>query len=286
MFDRARWTLLPLMLPAVVLIGALAIWPILRVLLLSLFDADYGLAGARFIGMENYADALSDRFFRRSITNTLTFTVVASVAEVALGLALALLVHRRFAGRRLVLPLLIFPLVLSTMVVSAIWRSWFHYDLGYLNTLLTALGLHPVRWLASPDLALWSIVLVDVWQYTPLAFLILLAGLQSIPASVYEAARLDGAGPWRLFRDVTLPLIAGHLALALLLRTVDTFKLFDKVYALTGGGPGIATETMSLFVHRHAFRFNEMGLASAAAVLMLAVSGVLATLYAARMLRR
>ena len=286
MFDRARWTLLPLMLPAVVLIGALAIWPILRVLLLSLFDADYGLAGARFIGMENYADALSDRFFRRSITNTLTFTVVASVAEVALGLALALLVHRRFAGRRLVLPLLIFPLVLSTMVVSAIWRSWFHYDLGYLNTLLTALGLHPVRWLASPDLALWSIVLVDVWQYTPLAFLILLAGLQSIPASVYEAARLDGAGPWRLFRDFTLPLIAGHLALALLLRTVDTFKLFDKVYALTGGGPGIATETMSLFVQRHAFRFNEMGLASAAAVLMLAVSGILAALYAARMLRR
>ena len=286
MFDRVRWTLLPLLLPAIVLIGALAIWPILRVLLLSLFDTDYGLAGARFIGLENYADALSNRFFRRSIVNTLTFTIAASVAEVALGLALALLVHRRFAGRRLVLPLLIFPLVLSTMVVSAIWRSWFHYDLGYLNTLLTALGLHPVRWLASPDLALWSIVLVDAWQYTPLAFLILLAGLQSIPAQVYEAARLDGAGPWRLFRDFTLPLIAGHLALALLLRTVDTFKLFDKVYALTGGGPGIATETMSLFVQRNAFRFNEMGLASAGAVLMLLVSGVLAGLYAARMLRR
>ena len=286
MFDRARWTLLPLMLPAVVLIGMLAIWPILRVLVLSFFDTEYGLAGARFVGVDNYETALSDRFFRRSITNTLTFTVVASVAEVVLGLALALLVHRRFPGRGIVLPLLTFPLVLSTMVVSAIWRSWFHYDLGYLNTLLAVFGLEPVRWLASPDLALWSIILVDVWQYTPLTFLILLAGLQSIPPAVYEAARIDGAGPFRQFRDFTLPLIAGHLALALLLRTVDTFKLFDKVYALTGGGPGIATETMSLYVQRHAFRFNEMGQASAAAVLMLVVSGLLAAVYAARMLRR
>ena len=286
MFDRARWTLLPLMLPAVVLIGMLAIWPILRVLVLSFFDTEYGLADARFVGVDNYETALSDRFFRRSITNTLTFTVVASVAEVVLGLALALLVHRRFPGRGIVLPLLTFPLVLSTMVVSAIWRSWFHYDLGYLNTLLAVFGLEPVRWLASPDLALWSIILVDVWQYTPLTFLILLAGLQSIPPAVYEAARIDGAGPFRQFRDFTLPLIAGHLALALLLRTVDTFKLFDKVYALTGGGPGIATETMSLYVQRHAFRFNEMGQASAAAVLMLVVSGLLAAVYAARMLRR
>jgi multiple sugar transport system permease protein len=286
MFDRTRWTLLPLMLPAALLIGALAVWPILRVLALSFFDADYGLADARFIGLENYRDALSHRFFRRSIANTLVFTLAASIIEVALGLGLALLVHRQFPGRRLVLPLLIFPLVLSTMVVSAIWRSWYHYDLGYLNTLLAAAGLHPVRWLASPDLALWSIVLVDVWQYTPLAFLILLAGLQAIPASLYEAARLDGAAPWRLFRDITLPLIAGHLALALLLRTVDTFKLFDKVYAMTGGGPGIATETMSLYVQEHAFRFNEMGLASAAAAIMLLISGALAALYAWRMLRR
>ena len=286
MFDRTRWVLVPLMLPAALLIAALAIWPIVRVVILSLFDADYGLAGAAFIGLANYEDALSNRFFVRSISNTIIFTLAASVAEVVLGLALALLVHRHFPGRSVVLPLLIFPLVLSTMVVSAIWRSWFHYDLGYLNTLLAAFGLHPVRWLASPDLALWSIVLVDVWQYTPLTFLILLAGLQSIPGSVYEAARLDGAGPWRVFRDMTLPLIAGHLALALLLRTVDTFKLFDKVYALTGGGPGIATETMSLFVQRHAFRFNEMGLASAGAVLMLAVAGGLAALYAARVLKR
>ena len=286
MFDRARWALLVLMAPAAVLIALLAIWPIIRVALLSVFDAAYDLTDAPFLGLENYDDALSNRFFQRSITNTLTFTIAASMAEVALGLALALLVNRSFPGRRLVLPLLIFPLVLSTMVVSAIWRSWFHYDLGYLNTLLGAVGLHPVRWLADPDLALWSIVLVDVWQYTPLAFLILLAGLQSIPAAVYEAARIDGAGPLRQFRDITLPLLAGHLALALLLRTVDTFKLFDKVYALTGGGPGISTETMSLFVQRNAFRFNEMGLASAGAMLMLAVSGALAAIYAVRMLRR
>ncbi len=278
-------TLFLLLAPALFLIGLLALYPILRVLALSVFRTEYGLAGAQFVGLANYADLLGDRFFRRAGWNTVLFTLLATLFEVALGLLLALLFNRRFAGRRWLMPAVIFPFVLSTMVVSAIWRAWFHFDYGLLNNLLRALGLAPVKWLFDPDIALLSIVLVDVWQTTPIAFLILLAGLQSIPAEVVEAARLDGAGRLQVLRLITLPLLSRHLLLAALLRTIESFKLFDKVFALTGGGPGNATETLSLAVYRSAFRFAEVGYASAAATLMLVIAALLAAFYAFHIMR-
>ena len=173
------------------------------------------------------------------------------------------------------LPLVIFPMMFSTMVICAIWRSMYHYDYGIFNYALRSLGFEPVKWLINKDLALWSVVLVDIWQWTPMAFLILLAGLQSIPGELYEAARVDGATGTRLFRHITLPLLRNHIFLALLLRSIDTFKIFDKVYALTGGGPGTATETISFYIYRQGFTYFNMGRASAAAVVMfLAVSAV------------
>ncbi|WP_439496568.1 carbohydrate ABC transporter permease [Bosea sp. (in: a-proteobacteria)] len=283
----AHHRLLPwlLLAPAILLLGGLTLYPLGRTLALSAFATDYGFAGATFVGLENYRDLLGDRFFRQAVLNTVVFTLAATVIELALGLGLALLLDKAFAGRSLVMTLLLAPFVLSTMVVTAIWRAWFHYDLGYLNNLLRAVGLPAVSWLFDPSLALWSIVLVDVWQSTPFAFLILLAGLRLIPRDVYEAARIDGAGPWRRFVDMTLPLLAPYLVIVALLRSVDSFKLFDKVYAMTGGGPGNATETISLYVFRQGFRFFDIGMASAAAVVMIAVAGVLAALYALSLMR-
>ena len=139
-------------------------------------------------------------------------------------------------------------------------------------------------WLFDPDIALFSIVLVDVWQTTPLTFLILLAGLQSIQPELYEAARIDGASPRQILMRITLPLLMPHILLAGLLRSVDSFKIFDKVYALTGGGPGQATETLSMYVYRQGFKFFDVGIASAAAVVMVVVAGLLAALYAARII--
>ncbi len=278
-------TLFLLLAPALLLIGLLALYPILRVLALSLFRTEYGFADASFVGLANYADLLGDRFFRRATWNTVAFTLLATFFEVGLGLLLALLFNRRFPGRRWLMPTVVFPFVLSTMVVSAIWRAWFHFDYGFLNNLLRAVGLSPVKWLFDPDIALLSIVLVDVWQTTPIAFLILLAGLQAIPGEVVEAARLDGAGRLQILRLITLPLLSGHLMLAALLRTIESFKLFDKVFALTGGGPGNATETLSLNVYRSAFRFAEVGYASAAASVMLAIAALLAAVYAFHLMR-
>jgi multiple sugar transport system permease protein len=273
-----------LLAPAALLLAVLTIYPLGRVLALSFFKTEYGFEDASFVGLDNYAVLAGDSFFRIATWNTILFTLMATAAEIGLGLVLALLVARNFPGRFLVIPTLIAPFVLSTMVVTAIWSAWFHYDFGFLNNTLRAAHLPPAPWLFDPDIALFSIVLVDVWQTTPLTFLILLAGLQSIQPELYEAARLDGASPRQIFMRITLPLLMPHILLAGLLRSVDSFKIFDKVYALTGGGPGQATETLSMYVYRQGFKFFDVGIASAAAVVMVMVAGLLAGLYAARII--
>ncbi|WP_153137135.1 carbohydrate ABC transporter permease [Paraburkholderia agricolaris] len=260
--------------PAGLVLGVLALYPVLRVLVDSFFNVDYASGQRAFTGLENYRAVLADSEFTASFFNTLQFTVVASVSEVVLGAALALLFYRAFRGRRFVMPLLILPMMLSTLVCSAIWRNWLNYS-GFLNALLAVFGLPGVQWLSDPNLAIWSLILVDVWQWTPMAFLIILAGLQSIAPELYEAARIDGASEWQCLRHITLPLIVPQIVLAMLLRSIDTFKLFDKVYALTGGGPGNATQTLSTYVYDTGFRFFNVGPASAASVLMLLVAAVL-----------
>lgn len=281
----ARSTPFLLLAPALALFALLALYPLGRSLLLSFFQTDYGLEGAAWVGLENYGYLLQERFFRQAAWNTVYFSVLATVSEVLLGLGLALLVNRPFPGRRLLIPILVAPFVLSTMVVTAIWRAWFHYDVGFLNSLLQTLGLAPVRWLFDPDIAMLSLVLVDLWQTTPITFLIILAGLQAVPDELIEAARIDGAAPATVLRTIVLPLILPHVMLAALLRSIESFKLFDKVYALTGGGPGNATETLSMYVYRLGFRFFDVGLASATAVVMVIIAGLLAWVYVVRVLR-
>jgi multiple sugar transport system permease protein len=277
--------LLLLLAPALSLFALLTVYPLVRVVLLSFTATDHGLADARFVGLDNFAELWEGRGFRRAAWNTVGFALMATMAEVLLGLALALLLDRGFRGRRLVTLVLLAPYVLSTIVVGAIWRAWFHYDLGFLNATLRSVGLAGLPWLFDPTLALPAIALADIWQATPFCFLILYAGLRSIPPELHEAARVDGAGAWRRFRDVTLPLLAPYLLVAALMRTLDSFKLFDKVYAMTGGGPGNATETLSMHVHRLAFRFFDIGMASAAALVMVAFAGLLAAVQARRMMR-
>jgi multiple sugar transport system permease protein len=277
--------LLLLLAPALALFALLTLYPLARVVLLSFTATDHGFADARFVGLDNFVELWEGRGFRRAAWNTVVFALMATIAEVLLGLALALLLDRAFRGRRLVTLVLLAPYVLSTIVVGAIWRAWFHYDLGFLNATLRSLGLAGLPWLFDPTLALPAIALADIWQATPFCFLILYAGLRSIPPELHEAARVDGAGTWRRFRDVTLPLLAPYLLVATLMRTLDSFKLFDKVYAMTGGGPGNATETLSMHVHRLAFRFFDIGMASAAALVMVAFAGLLAALQARRMMR-
>ncbi|WP_116138350.1 carbohydrate ABC transporter permease [Trinickia diaoshuihuensis] len=276
--SRRYLPLVMLMSPAVLVLGVLALYPLVRVIVDSFCEVDYVSGHRAFAGLANYRTVVSDRAFDAGFLHTLHFMVAASLAEVLLGLALALVFARSFRGRKIALPLAILPMMISTLVCSSIWRSWFNYH-GFLNALLAVFGIEGVPWLSDPHMAIWSLIVVDVWQWTPAAFLVILAGLQSIPQELVEAARTDGASEWQCLRDITLPLVVPHLMLAMLLRSIDTFKLFDKVYALTGGGPGNATETLSTYIYDTGFRFFNVGPASAASVLMLAACAVLVSGY-------
>jgi len=280
MLFEQRSVLLWLMLPSLLVLALLTGYPIVSVLLASLSQTDSQTGVTSFVGLANFRALLDDFFFVTAARNTLVFTLVASFSQLLLGLALALLFYRPFRGRRWLLPLLIYPMMLSTLVCSAIWRAWYHYDFGLINRALVACGLPPQEWLSDPSRALYAIALVDTWQWTPMAFLILLAGLQSIPQEVQEAAMVDGACGWQRLWYITLPLLARPLLLVLLLRSIDTFKLFDKAYVLTGGGPGNATETLSMLVYKYGFQFFDQGLASAAALLMLLISIAMTLIYA------
>ncbi|MFH1609466.1 MAG: sugar ABC transporter permease [Candidatus Bipolaricaulota bacterium] len=236
-----------------------------------------------FVGMQNYVRLSQDGLFLSSILNTLWFVGLATAAEVVLGTGLALLFNARLRGRRVMLPLVVLPMMLPTMVVCAVWVILYDFEFGFLNNLLRSLGLGPVLWLSNPRIAMASIVLVDVWQWTPFVLLLILAGLQSIPDSLYEAAQIDGATGFRRFWHITLPLLSFQIRLAILLRIVDTFRIFDKVYTMTGGGPGFSTETISLYIFREGFRYFNLGYAAAASVVMVLLVLVISILYARRM---
>jgi len=282
---RERAFFSALIAPAVIVVLILTVYPVVTVATNSVFDFDY-IAGTReLVGFENYRSILSDRQFLTSIGNTVTFVALAVILETGIGFAVALLLYKPFRGARAVSLTAMAPMMLSTMVVSATWRTMFHFDIGILNSLIEGAGFAPVRWLIDPDIALFSIVLVDVWQWTPFAFIILSAALRTLPPEYLEAARIDGSGTVGLLRHIIVPLMASHLLTVAMLRTIDTFRLFSKVYALTGGGPGNATETISYFIYREAFSYFNLGRAGAASVVAFVLIAVVAMVYIPRLLK-
>ena len=271
--------------PSVLLLLALTVYPLLYILRLSVYRLSAG--GEEFAGLANFFRLFQDSFFLQSIGQTVLFTLAALALELALGLALALLLDSRIRAQNLWRSLFLLPMILPPVVVGVIWRLIYNPNFGVLNGLLETFGVDTARltWLADPSVALAAIVLVDVWEWTPFVFLILLAGLQAIPDEPYEAARMDGASPWQTFWHITFPLLRPAILVAVLLRTMDLLRIFDQVFILTQGGPGGATETISLYIYKTAFRFLDFGYAAAMSLALLAVTVVLAQLFI-RLLRR
>lgn len=278
--QRQAWVLLAPMLLVMLLLTA---WPLLRTIWLSFTDA--ALIGSRetpgWIGLENYAYALSDPDFRASIGRTLYFTLVSVTFEGVIGVLVALLLNQKFAGRNILRVLVILPWALPTIVNAMMWRLNFNPDYGSINALLTQLGiLDGYRsWLGSPDAALNAVMFADIWKNYPLVTLLVLAALQSIPEDLFEAARLDGASAWRRFRAITFPAIVAPLGVALVLRTIDAFKIFDIIYVMTRGGPVDSTKTLSFFVYQESFSYLRAGSGAAYAMLMTLMCALLITLY-------
>ena len=257
-------------------LAALSIYPLLYLVKVSLTDAHGFTLG-------HYARLFQDRLFTVAAGQTLLYALVALTLEFVFGLALALLVDSLAHGRALVRVSLLAPMLLPPVVAAVIWRLIYNPEFGVLNGTLRQLGLHTqnLTWTSGRTSAMLSVIMVDVWQWTPFMFLLLTAGLQAIPSEPLEAARVDGAGYWRTLRDVVLPLLKPTILLALLLRSMDLLRIFDQIFILTQGGPGSATETVSLYIYRTAFRFSNFGYAAA----MSFVGLVITTLAARRLMR-
>ncbi len=275
------WSIL---LPALIVMLWLTLYPMITVFLTSFQNYNYISGRRSWIGLGNYKNILADQVFLTSFKNTIVYCFSTTFLEVLLGTVLALVFYGNFRGKSVFTILLILPMMLSTMVVSSVWKTLFHYDIGLLNTILSRIGLVRVGWLIDPHIALWSIVLVDVWQWTPFAFIVMQAGLLSIPQEVFEASVVDGASYQQRLLRITLPILKDQILLLCLLRTIDTFKVFAKVFALTGGGPGNATETTSLFVYREAFQYFNLGRSSAASMITLAAVVLMSIFYLRKML--
>jgi multiple sugar transport system permease protein len=271
--------------PAAAVVLFLTVYPIAEVMGLSFFRYNYLSDTRLFIGFRGYLRIAGDELFRTAYLNTVLFAAAATVAETVLGFAFAVLFYGRFPGKRVLMIVIIFPMMLSTMVICAVWRTLFQFDIGLFNYVMRSLGLPAVGWLNDQRLALWSVVLVDIWQWTPFAFIVLQASLLAVPRELFEAASLDGAGYLRIVFGLTIPILLGQILLVLLLRTIDTFRVFAKVYALTGGGPGNATETVSFFIYREGFVYFNLGRASTASMYVLVFIAAVAFLYIRRIMR-
>lgn len=249
---------------AVFLLGAVA-FPVLYTAALSLTRWSASATEAPvWVGLANYVEIVTrDPGFRNALVVTVYFTGLSVLIEVPLGIGLAQFLNREFVGKGLVRTLLLLPVAGTPVALSLVWRHMYNPTTGIFNWFVAVLGLPPQRWLADENTVLPSLVLFDVWHWTPLVMLIVLAGMMSLPADIFEAARIDGAGPWQLFRRITLPLIRPTVVAATMLRLIDSLKTFDQIYVTTQGGPGVASQTLPLYVFEQAFRYLNLGYASA-----------------------
>jgi len=240
-------------------------------------------AGNPFVGFKNYATLLSDPAFFAALWKSVLFTVASVALSFGLGMAIALLLNRRDVwGTGLTRTVILVPLILTPLVIGATYRFMLERDNGIINEILALVGLGRIPFLASSTWAMISVILVDVWQWTPFAVLVLLAGLESLPEPPFEAARMDGASKLEEFWHITLPLLAPVIAVVLLIRTMDAFREFDKIFIMTGGGPGTATQTLPIFLYRAGFQDFNMGFSAATGVIMLIIVTVVSSFYVRR----
>jgi multiple sugar transport system permease protein len=237
-----------------------------------------------FIGFDNFVRAFDDSLVRQSAVTTLKWALTVTTVEILLGLGLALLLAHGIRGRAIFTSLLIIPIIMPPVAVSIMWFFMYDYTFGVFNYLLNVVGLPSVRWLSDPNIALYAMMAVDVWQATPFAFLLLYAAVLSLPRDPYEAAAIDGAGRWHVFRTVTLPLLLPVLAVVILLRLIDAARIFDKIYVMTRGGPGSSAFTTTLTVYVEAFNKYDFGYASAISFMFQIVLVIIATVYVKRVM--
>jgi len=271
-----------LLLPAALVVFGVVLYPVLRTLWISLHAVDSPLPGSyQFVGLRNYATVFGDSSFYPALGHTAYFTVISTAAELVLGMAVAHLLNAPLRARWLWRSLVVLPWALPTIVNGALWRWIDNGQYGALNGLLGT----DTQWLGEPFLALNMVIVADVWKNTSIVAFFLLAGLQTIPAELREAAKMDGASAVRCFWQVIVPLLMPSIAVVLVLRTIEAFKVFDIIYVMTGGGPASGTRTVAFFTYLQAFSNQLFGYGAALAYLIVIAVGAMAMFYL-RLLRQ
>jgi multiple sugar transport system permease protein len=265
-----RSFILCMLAPATILMLTLTLVPFLVSVYLSFTDYSLTAPDAiNWVGLKNYSDLLSSSDFWDAARITAIFTIVAVGIETILGVGIAALLHHEVRQASWLRVIYLLPMAITPIAATFTFRLMFNPTQGVLNYMLGLVGLSPIAWTAAPETALLSLIIVDVWQWTPFILLIVMGGMAALPPEPEEASQMDGAGPFRTFFHVTLPRLKPYLALALLFRLIDAFKTFDIIFVLTGGGPGVATRTLNLLAYKYGIEFLSMGYASALAIVML-----------------
>ena len=262
----------------ILLVGLIA-WPLVQAVILSFYDVNPLTLISRPVGLANYRELLAGEEFWQALWANLVWVAGSVALQVVVGVALALLLHRRFAGRGFARALLLFPYLLPTVVAVLVWQWMLNDIYGVLDHAISLLGFTAPDWLGEMPDAMISVIVIGSWKLFPFVMIAVLARLQSIPQQIYESAAIDGAGPWARFLDMTLPQLRAVLFVVVLLRAIWDFKEFDLIFLLTGGGPVDSTTTLPLLVYRQAFQLLHLGRASAAAVAMLMIMVALIGLY-------
>ena len=276
---RIAWLLLA---PSLLIMLGVTLWPVISTFILSFFHVPTGINQIRtFVGFANYIEMLRDQLFWETIGRTLYFTVVSVGLELILGLGIAQLIHSRPWGWQFLRFSLIIPWAVPTIVNGAMWRWIYSADFGALNGLLMQLGLikHYVPWLTLPNMAMNLVIVADIWHTMPFVALVLQAALAGLPEDLDEAAAVDGANAWQRFWQIRLPLLRPAILVALIVRTVDAFRVFDIVYIITSGGPAYKTLTITYLTYLNSFAFGKQGIGAALSFLISAFTIVMAFIY-------
>lgn len=277
--DRgSRWTPYLLITPVHLLLLVILILPALGAGYLAFFQSSFG-QDAQFVGLANYREIFADPGFWRALLNTAIFVNLVVYGELAIGLGMAMLFSRAFPLQRLWISIVIAPYAVSSVIAVLMWKFMLDPDTGIVNYALTSIGLGRILWTVNPVHAFAVVALLEIWLNTPFTFLILYSAVMGVSPELYEAARIDGANGFDIFRHITLPLITPAILVALMFRYIFAFRTFDVAWILTEGGPLGATNLLSLYLFRHGFRYYDFGVASATAWIMVLLTALLAAYY-------
>ncbi len=261
-YGRRYWVFA---VPAAMVVLLVILFPWMFTLFMSVHE--WKVTGdTPFVGLANYAKMLTDERFLYAVVRTLWFTAASVIAPLVLGIWAAVCFASKFRLRGLARTLFVLPMMATPVAISLVWTMMFHPQLGVLNYILTSVGLPPSAWVYDARTVIPTLVMVETWQWTPLVMLIVLGGIASLPTDPYEAAILDGASAWQMFRHITLPLVWPFIMVAAVIRLIDALKTFDTIYVITLGGPGTASETINILLYQTAFAYYDLGYGSAMVV--------------------